>query len=612
VDGIVAALGVAAGLVVTFVNIKYSNNYIISLGPIITFTCLIYLRYRNRIIDIGLSFIPIFQLRMTKTLDIIFWITIAISVAIYYKAPLYIRPITFFIGISICVTLLCLELFSSKIKSKSFVIAMILKILLTSLILRASEYFISPYPVGSDPWAHAEYIKNFLNFAHLQILTYPAGTGMTDMYIYYPLMHLFAAATCLICNLDIKGSMFIIVAMAVISTVFVYLIVKLVFGNDTPALLAILLLNFSEYSLQWGTQVIAMTFGMIVYIILLYVIVKNFYGPGRIYLALTAFFMLIILWTHTISSFIALISFIAIFIVGIFYHGAYKQPKESDVLSAIMIIIFTMILASRWTMTSETPDYTFFGAVSTGINQSITTKAGLLNRAGAAYSIERNISQILDIVGMLMLILFGILGSLYCLVKNHVDKVKVSLLSVVCVLFFIYFAFPALSLSNIIPNRWPAFIYATLAIFSGLGILLFINRLNPKPLRITVMVVIVFIYAFFMITNIAGNLDSNIYSLHSFGKLIYTESDMAIYTKISQTYTGWIVCDPQAAIRPFEVYLRYPHAMGYPMAPDQIIDLKKLRNKATIWDTSLGSGYKDYFDGNLNPIIDTGKDRVYI
>lgn len=44
-------------------------------------------------------------------------------------------------------------------KSKVYVYQLISKILLLSLVLRLSAYFISPYPIGSDPWAHANFYR---------------------------------------------------------------------------------------------------------------------------------------------------------------------------------------------------------------------------------------------------------------------------------------------------------------------------------------------------------------------------------------------------------------------------------------------------------------------
>ena len=49
-DGIFAVTGFALGLFITSLNLIYSNNYLISLGPLLAIACLLYLRFRTKIL----------------------------------------------------------------------------------------------------------------------------------------------------------------------------------------------------------------------------------------------------------------------------------------------------------------------------------------------------------------------------------------------------------------------------------------------------------------------------------------------------------------------------------------------------------------------------------
>ena len=50
IDGIFAVAGFALGLFITSLNLIYSNNYLISLGPLLAIASLLYLRFRDKIL----------------------------------------------------------------------------------------------------------------------------------------------------------------------------------------------------------------------------------------------------------------------------------------------------------------------------------------------------------------------------------------------------------------------------------------------------------------------------------------------------------------------------------------------------------------------------------
>ena len=48
-DGIFSVAGFALGLFITSLNLIYSNNYLISLGPLLAITCLLHLQFKDEI-----------------------------------------------------------------------------------------------------------------------------------------------------------------------------------------------------------------------------------------------------------------------------------------------------------------------------------------------------------------------------------------------------------------------------------------------------------------------------------------------------------------------------------------------------------------------------------
>ncbi|MEN6553155.1 MAG: hypothetical protein ABFC34_09765, partial [Methanobacterium sp.] len=189
----------------------------------------------------------------------------------------------------------------SNVSRKIDVFNIYIKVTLVSLILSASAFFVSSYPIGSDPWAHLEYINNFLKYGSLAVSDSTQKVG--GYYLNYPISHLFVVATSLITNLSTRVSFYMISTILILSTIFTYLFVKEISNNSNIALFSLFLLSFADCHIQWTDQVIAMSFGLAIYSIILYLLVKihSINMPTRhrpIYLSLLILFIFLIIWTH--------------------------------------------------------------------------------------------------------------------------------------------------------------------------------------------------------------------------------------------------------------------------------------------------------------------------
>jgi len=113
-DGIFSVAGFALGLFITSLNLKYSNNYLISLGPLLAIACLLYLRFRTKILTSTTDFNLNFSSNTLKVINILYWLCISAALLTYHQAPPYYRPPIFFFSISLGATLLGLEILASK------------------------------------------------------------------------------------------------------------------------------------------------------------------------------------------------------------------------------------------------------------------------------------------------------------------------------------------------------------------------------------------------------------------------------------------------------------------------------------------------------------------
>ncbi|MGB3457860.1 MAG: hypothetical protein WBB08_00900 [Halobacteriota archaeon] len=105
-------------------NLTYSNNYLISLGPLLAIACLLYLRFRTKILTSGTEFNLNFNFgsKTLKIISILYWLCISVALLSYHQAPPYYRPPISFFCISLGATLLGLKILASKFKKKSIVV----------------------------------------------------------------------------------------------------------------------------------------------------------------------------------------------------------------------------------------------------------------------------------------------------------------------------------------------------------------------------------------------------------------------------------------------------------------------------------------------------------
>lgn len=626
IDILTALLGFGVGLLITSLNLVYSNNYLISLGPILTLICALYLRYRKQILVARTEFLFVVNPKILKFIRILFWLNLTGAILLYYFAPPYSRPLLFFICISICAALLAVEIVSQNPKSTLITITLIGKILLTSLILRASAYFISPFPVGADPWAHAEYIKNFLSFAHLEILPYPHGTGVSEYYLQYPIMHLYATVTDLLCGFSIKDAMFIVGTVLALSTIFVYLIVKCLLKNTNIALFAVLLVNFADFHVQWSVQVIGMTFGIALFTILLYTIIRNWQVPRKFYKFLMLLCLFLIVWTHTVTAFVALVSVITLAVGSLVYPLFYNKTQERKVVIALSVLaFFLMLLVLKWI----DPSYPFLEGIIKNLQNSLSAEVEFMGRTAGGYTTERSIGTILNIVGFLVFVAVGIFGCLCYLSEKYADKLRVSLIITLSVLFFIFFAFPLMGLRNIVPYRWPAFIYIILVLFIGIGFAKAGGIFRKGYVQQLAFFSLILITTFFMITNSVADLDSPPYNQDKTSRAFLSESEMALSLDLSKYSDSYIISDGGVIFGPEKYYLKSDDSDVFHYSSFGTIDWNYLKNKLIIWrectlvrvvpmsstnapTSPLGSFFKEGLDNRYGCIWDSGGAKAYL
>ncbi len=627
IDCLLAALGFLFGLFMTVMNLVYTSNALFLLSPVIAISCILYLRYRNEFKENPRTYLLEISNRNSTILSIIWWFFISAALVTYYFSEIYTRHPLFFILVSGAVVVLGIQIITSRGLNSTKTSIFVVKILSLSLILRASAYFVSPYPIGSDPWAHREYVKYFLELGRVAV-----PSDFTFYYVNYPIAHLHAACTSLLASISPHDAMFLWGVILALSTIVTFLIVRMLTGNVQLALVSMLLLNFVDVQIQWSIQVLAMSFGIAIYAFIIFFALKICLKPEdrRKYIPFMLVFLGIIVWTHTISAFITLVSLLALVVGYILYEILYNQNllsarSQNAQLLIIPLIFLAIIITYHW----MDPSYPFFDKTFGGLLNSLSMEAEFLG-ATTLSNVHGRWEELLQPVGFCLYAFFGIIGTLYCLSHKKQAKKYFPLVVLALTLFFVRYAFPIFGMRDIIPDRWPAFAFVCFALFVGVGVFCALGLLKTKRTAIYTVAMLFFIGSFFMITDGATNHDSPLYGEEVFLKLIWTESEMNMYTHINETYDGTIIADEQTVGRPFETYLKVDGAKKYTITRDGQINKDALSQGLVIWRKSslnrptscrdaryvtnllLGDEFYHYLDNNYSCIFDVREGKCFL
>lgn len=606
IDGVFAIFATVLGLLVSFLNLIYSNNYLISLGPLLTIASLLYLRFRTNLLagDIDLNLNLNLDNRVLKIIQIIYWICVSIALISYYQAEPYSRPLIFFVSISIAVSALGLEILSCTYEKSVRLYTFFTRILILSLILRLSAYFISPHPIGIDPWGHANLVKDISIY----------GTSYLSKHAYYsnyPLMHIYASTSILLGNLTTKGAMSIVAVALTLSTIFVYTYVKKITNSFQLALFSMLLINFSDFHIQWSVQLIAMSFGISIYTMIIYLLIEQKKKLNIIFGTFLVLAVFVITWTHTISTFIYLVSLVSLCTGSYIYEYIYTNKNDSAKLKAniFLCVLSILILIYHWT----DPRYPFAETILNGLGHSVSSEAKFLGRSPVSNSKGDSFFSIMDILGFLIFIFFGVVGSLHSLSKEYQTRTKVSLVFMLVVLFGIFFTFPVMGIRNIVPFRWPAFIYTTFVLFFGIGIFKITSIINGRLCKNAFISILLITFSFFMITNSMANTDSPLYGKSSNQKLFSTESEFEMCINLNNSYDDFILTDDITRHNIFEIYLSRDKVTRYLVTPEGTLDWDRMANRILTWSKLRHNlAFKYNLDNNSHAIYDSGGAKGYL
>lgn len=539
-DIFTAYLGVTIGALILYVSyILALEQY--PLGITIIFACLIYISFKKKIVHVTFPTISTANTELLKKVnDLVYVIIFSITIWLYYFSPLYVRPLSYLILVSLLSFPITLDIFILKRKSS----VVLLKILFLALNLQFGRYFLFPSLIGSDPGFHAGLIEKYIYYGHI-MHGRPELADLTSVNSYYnfPVFHLLISSIKLLTNIGLKEAYLFGGITFTISTVFIFLIGKQISGNQA-GLLAALLWSVNEYSMHYAVSIIPMTIGTCFFMMILFLLLRNCRSTSSIIIPkiVILFFSVVVMLTHQIASFVMLIALIAMYSMEQIYL-CIKKLDVKKIMSSIYVLIFLIGLIAYWMNAYPAPGSpNVFGSLVYSFSKSLTADVALGTTERIAIQ-SVSIHSIATNSAYLLVMLFGIVGLLIWLSVEKRSVRRILLVSVFVLLQVVMYGLALFGIFTIIQIRWFLFSSVILSILSAVGILHIVNLASSVRTKTIAISVIILVITLLSIIFSTANQDSPISGYQKVPLVARTTSELTASKSISNMYDGYVISD---------------------------------------------------------------------
>ncbi|MDV4343099.1 hypothetical protein HL657_07950 [Methanoculleus sp. YWC-01] len=514
-DTIAGIAGIVFGIAITSLYLISATIHLLMLGPALTLASLLYLVIKNREAVLSES--------VTKPakilLEIIFFILFAASLLTLHVSEG--RPLLYFVLIALSAGFLALSIVF--LKGKGDAVIQIVKILVISFNLKYS-LFLGYYGVGSDYWRHLANNNLLSQYGFIEVLSAKEP--------YYPLMHIQVAITDIITHTPIKDATnFAIIIPLVISSICIFLVARNIL-NAKVGLLAMLIVNITDFHTYWGAAPQTTTYGICLYYFLIFFIFRGATTKSskKTWLTFTLFFIPVLILAHAVSSFIALISVLGL-IAGSCVYRIFYDNRAVILPPILVLLIYGVVLLQHWfvALYNQAREESFFDVIISTLITYVTEHADFLNRpeavSGYVAMLPPLVERMADTTGLALLMFLSAIGCLFWLSKKYGSAFTFPMIVGTVMLLFITFGFPLFGIRNIIPSRWFAFMYFFLSIMAAFALLTILPKTSKKGLSLMMCFVILSSLTFFMTTSTISNEDSCFWLQETTISMAYTTQE---------------------------------------------------------------------------------------
>lgn len=468
-------------------------------------------------------------------INIIYWISFSISLIILHSV-IYVRPILYFILVTISFCSIFLEIF--QIKSDTYSYILVLKIILVSLSLRIGRFFNYPSIPGSDTHFH-------LNLAELIIQNgFISSYSIADKYSYSCLWHILNSICGIILDVNMRNMLFysIVLSSTIITSLFVYCIVKKIY-NYQIAVISVLLINISDMVfVQNVTNINPSSIVYCFFLVILFCIIHE--NKKYMHSAIAILMIFCMILSHQLSTFCVLLILVTLLLSKFSYYSYHARFINNNFnlndlelnlyLNTILLYIVSLILQWSTIGSSVNGYHSFFDSM-------ISRLFGTLKSTFTEYAKTTNVpttqyeqlfsgfnfySNLFYNLGSNILLMFAIVGILITLRSKSKYLLKFSYICATFMLIGLVYAGTYIGLGYLlVPHRFLPFLQYFYVVFASVSMYKIVTINYNKWIKFGLITLLIFLI-FFIITTPYLNRGDAIYSKDMIYRDQYTFSEL--------------------------------------------------------------------------------------
>jgi hypothetical protein len=303
--------------------------------------------------------------------------------------------------------------------------------------------------------------------------------------------------------------------LGIVGLLFVFLMARKMFTDQRIALLATLLLAVSAPYVERGIFLVPQSFGVGLFIILLYFILKVEEERRRPLFALFILVLAAMMFAHTVSSFISILTIfflsLSVFLTSRLIHTGASDYRR---IGAQMILISSIAVVVYWML---------FSSFLTDRVDSLFGNLGNAHLLALSPIGKSNIAYEVDNIGLYLFYAFGIIGLLGSLRKGKPGPLHLGLSG--GGLLFLTYSFWLTGVTSLLPDRWIVFAFILLTIPAAAGVTRIVALARGRC-RFVLVLALLCSFTFFMVMNSNVNWDAPLIGTSQTIEYSYRDSEM--------------------------------------------------------------------------------------
>jgi hypothetical protein len=517
---------IAYGVIAVRSGSSANNMYYFIFGALTLASCLIWLRVRNVGVLHDLETPPSYELFLLG--NVLFFLFLGCAVLSFQlRADVYVRPLSYFIFAALMAGALALEVSTSDTKRKS-VWLVLTQIIILGCTLQFSELLLFPNVVGDDPWAHEQFTVQLIDSGHIPQLS---------QYATLPSFHLTVASTSLLSGLDYKWSVMLSVELSLIITcvLFTFLLGKSLISAKAGLLGGLLLVTANQF-INMGFWTIPTTFGGILLLMAVYVVLKSRESNRPAYLIALFIVMMALITAHTISAVALAVALVSGLIALFLWRRLHRSAVGTSIVLSVNVTgLYIAGVLAWWILVSGS----FAAVISLIQSQNAAEFAQItaINLLGMPLWL-----QTLSAAGICAFVALASIGCFYMVSQRFGNRSAFVLVSMGVIPVFIAFsrAFGVF----LVTERWIFFSQILYAVPLAAAALILVSLVRGTGAKALFLMLAVTLLVLVMILSPTANIDNRLFGSPTWPRETLTASELTAVQTIGQKSSGEIFSDP--------------------------------------------------------------------